>query len=115
MEDLFESFLNKLIINKTDNLKSTITNIKTIFNLKNKNLSENQRIKIAEKIYLISKQLHSINLELNDLLVDINNLNNIEIPNDISSKIIEEIEFKENIKELLPIYFYLFFLKLLEN
>lgn len=115
MEDLFSKFLNKLVINRTKSINETIDEINKVFKIKNIELSENQKVKIVEKIYIISNQLKNIDIELNDLLININNLNNIEIPIDISSKLYEEIQFKENMKELLPIYCYLFYLKLLEN
>lgn len=115
MDDLFSEFIKKLLIKKTTNFLENSENLKIIFNLKSKDLNENQKVNIVEKIYLISKNLEDINEQLNNLILNINQLNNLEIPIEISSQINEEIQFKENINELLPIYCYLLYLKLLDN
>lgn len=114
MDNLFSEFIKKLIINKTTKIIENSENLKSIFN-NNKDQHENKCIRIIEQIYLISKDLEKIIENLEELQSNIYNSNNFEIPNNISSKIKEEIQFKENINELLPIYCYLLYLKLLEN
>lgn len=111
MEDLFTEFQNKLLKNKITKLNENSITLNHILRLKFSQISDTQKLKIIEKIYLISQSLETINNELEEFSENINTLSPIDIPNELSQKILEELEFKDKIQELLPIYCYLFLMK----